>query len=42
MHDTQKQDGCNTYYKFKEKIERPHHAFQDILISRIFSNSKQK
>ena len=30
-----------TYLKKKYK-ERPHHAFQDFLISCIFSNSKQK
>ena len=32
----------DTYYIFKEKIEILHHAFQDFLISSIFSNLKQK
>ena len=31
-----------TYCIFKEKIEIPTHAFQDFLISCIFSKSKQK
>ena len=31
-----------TYYILKEKIEIPHHAFQDFSISSVFSNLKQK
>ena len=30
-----------TYYTFKEKIEILHHAFQDFLVTSIFSNLKQ-